>query len=100
MRNAEERIDRLHTIVKELERQRDGRRLAGLGGLTTAFAILLIAAIAGVDGLWNGVAEGSLTGTSLLSENGGGYVLVAVIAFFVGVVLTAALIRLRRKARK
>ena len=41
--------------------------------------------------------EGQFTGASMLSESAGGYVLIAVIAFFAGVIITAVLLRSRRK---
>ncbi len=97
MRTAEERIRRLHSRAAELERSRDRRQIACLGSASVFFAILLSVMIAQTNDLEYSVMGDAFTGSSLLNESTGGYVLVAVIAFFAGVAVTAIIFRCRRR---
>lgn len=91
MRNTEERIERLHKRAKQLEARRERRFTA----LAVSFCLILFASLLGIirqvagqitDVTVNSV--NSYAGASLLSSEAGGYVLVAVIAFMLGVVVT------------
>lgn len=88
MRNTEERIERLHKRAKQLEARRERRFTA----LAVSFCLILFASLLGiirqVAGQITDVAVNSYAGASLLSSEAGGYVLVAVIAFMLGVVVT------------
>lgn len=97
MRTTEERIRHLHRRARELGRQRDQRRLTGLGSASVFFAVLLTAMLTQMDGVFQSVPGEQYAGASLLDETAGGYVLAAVIAFFVGVLLTAAIFRYRQR---
>ena len=97
MRTAEERISKLHKRAEQLQRQKDRRQIAGLGSMSAFFAVLLTAILFQEVGLSQGVSEGQFTGSSLLSDVAGGYVLAAVLAFFAGVIITAVIFRYRRK---
>ena len=96
MRTAEERIEQLHRRANVLQKQRNRRQIAGFGGASAFFAVLLTAAMVQTGTLANTITGNDFTGSSLLGESTGGYVLAAVIAFFVGVILTAAIFRRRR----
>lgn len=97
MRTAEERTRQLHRRAMEMEQSRNRRQLAGFGGLSGVFAVLLISMLVQTNRLSESVIYDHFAGSSLLSESTGGYVLIAVIAFFVGVVLTAVIHRRRKK---
>ena len=97
MRTTEERIELLHRRTREMERQRSNRQVAGFGGASALLALLLIAVMIQTIGLTPSGTDDSFTGSSLLGESAGGYVLAAVIAFFVGVIVTAVCYRMRHK---
>ena len=93
MRTSEERLKLLHERADEMQRQRDALRLKLTGGASGVLAVCLISLLAVFGKSGHGITESGYAGTSLLSESAGGYVLVAVIAFAVGVVLTVMLTR-------
>lgn len=97
MRTAEERIRKLHKRANELERQKSKHQMMGLGGVSAILAAALLAVMIRMDALTNSIDNGQFTGSSLLGESAGGYVLAAVIAFFIGVILTAVIFRYRRR---
>ena len=97
MRTPEKRISELHKRAGRLQRKKDRRQIAGLGSVSAFFAVLLAATLVQTDGLSQSASEGQFTGSSLLSEATGGYILAAVLAFFAGVIITAAIFRYRRK---
>ncbi|MBO6065703.1 MAG: hypothetical protein J6P36_04710 [Lachnospiraceae bacterium] len=88
MRNAEERIQRLHERAEQL-RIRKERRITAIAG---AMCLVLFAALLGIvrelSGEISDVAGNAFTGSSLLSSEAGAYILVAVIAFMLGVIVT------------
>ncbi len=73
------------------------RRIASAGTASGALAIALAALIGKLGGLTHRPAAEGYAGASMLSEDAGGYVLAAVLAFMLGVVVTMACIRARRK---
>ena len=80
---------------------KQGRERAGLifaGGVSTVLGAVLIPLIGVSGGLRHGVRVVDEAGTALLVESAGGYVLTAVIAFMVGVIVTTACVR-RKKRR-
>ena len=94
---AEERVASLHARMDALRERRERKKTAALGagcGLLAACLILLIGNIG--TGASGGTA-GLYSGATMLFENAGGYVLLAVAAFMVGVIVTATLMRSRRK---
>ena len=99
MRTGEERIARLHLRAERLERQREKRRLGLFGGASAALMLLLVSAVVLAGGDLRGTEPGSLAGSSLLEEGAGGYVLVAVAAFLLGVILTAVIRWYRSRGR-
>ena len=97
MRSNEERIRLMHKKAAGLQRKKDKRRLITAGGISTALFAVLLSLTFCLQGLTNGYQEGQFTASSLLSESTGGYVLVAVIFFMLGVLISVTLIRYRRK---
>lgn len=97
MRSEEDRIQRLHRRTAQLKRQRRRHQLAGLGSASAFLMVLLAALLLQTNELSPSIPEGGYTGSSLLGESAGGYVLAAVIAFSVGVIITALVFRVRRR---
>ena len=96
MRNTDERLALLHKRASEMQRKHDRTALILQG---SGSAVLMFAVITMVR-MYSGSAETTalFTGETLLDENTGGYVLVAVIAFMAGTLLTVFLIRHRRSS--
>lgn len=97
MRTQDERILKLHNRAKELKKQKEMRGLAISGSVSVFFAVLLVAVMLRTDSIYQSIAGSGFTGSSLLSENAGGYVLAAVAAFFIGVIITAIIYKCRKK---
>ena len=93
MRDHRERLAVLHRRSDEIRHGRDAASLFMQGAGCTVLFILLALTV----GMYSGGAEpvSLYTGASLLDENAGGYVLVAVIAFMAGAAVTAYLIKRR-----
>lgn len=98
MRTAEERITEMHTRAQALEKSRLRRQMEALGATSFALAALVVAALLQVSGAPIFAPETQFTGTSMLGQSTGGYVLAAVLAFFVGVVVTLMVVK--RHARR
>ena len=73
------------------------RRIASAGAASGALAIALAAMIGKLGGLTHRPATEGYAGASMLSEDAGGYVLAAVLAFMLGVIVTVLCIRYRTK---
>ena len=97
MRTAEERLEMMHSRAHAIKRERDAAWVKALGGATGALALCLVTLLSVMGKGGHDITGAGYAGTSLLSEDAGGYVLVAVIAFAVGVAITAILIRYRKK---
>lgn len=96
MRTQKERIQKLHMRAMELKKQRARRRLAVTGGASCFLAVLLIAVMLRTNSVYQSIAGSGFAGSSLLSDSVGGYVLAAVIAFFIGVIITAVIYKTRK----
>ena len=94
MRTQEERRMLLHQRADQLRRRRVKKAVTVFSTMSALLLVVLTSMIAS----WNSltVPEGQYTGSSLLGDSAGGYVLAAVLAFVAGVVLTVVLIRRRR----
>lgn len=93
---AEERIASLHARMDALRERRERKKTAALGagcGLLTVCLVLLIFG----QGTAGGGTANLYSGAVMLFENAGGYVLLAVAAFMVGVIVTVLCIRHREK---
>lgn len=96
MRSNEERIRLMHERAAGLQRKKDRGRLITAGSISTALFAVLLSLTLYLQGL-TGYTDGQFTASSLLSDSAGGYVLVAVIFFMLGVVISVALIRYQRR---
>lgn len=97
MRTAEERLALLHRRADLLEKKKELALLKALGGVSGSLAVCLLALFTLFGQGGHGIASSGYAATSLLSEHAGGYVLAALIAFALGVVVTVALIRHGKK---
>ena len=97
MRTEDERIQRLHMRARELKKKKERLELTLSGGASVLLTVLLVAVMLRTDRVYQNLVGSGFTGSSLLSESAGGYVLAAVIAFFIGVVITAVIYRYRKR---
>ncbi len=97
MRTAQERINVLHERARALRRRRQQSALTLLGAVCGILLICLTGEVMTLDHVHTGVSPGMYTGATMLFESAGGYVLVAVIAFAVGAVITSVLVRRRQQ---
>ena len=96
MKTAQERIDALHQRAHEFRRRRENAALRGLGTVSGLLLACLTALIFGAEHAHTGVSPGTYTGAAMLFESAGGYVLIAVFAFAIGVILAALVLRRRQ----
>ena len=97
MRTAEERLALLHRRAELLEKKKELALVRLLGGVSGSLAVCLLALFTLFGQGGHGIASSGYAATSLLSENAGGYVLAALIAFALGVVVTVMLHKRRRR---
>ncbi|MBQ3466627.1 MAG: hypothetical protein IJH22_06865 [Firmicutes bacterium] len=100
MRNTEEKIRIMHKRAAAIKRKEDRFRLRVLGSLSGCLLVCLIVMVQKLGGLQHDVLIGQTTGSSLLDDGTGGYVLAAVIAFIAGVIITAMIYKWKNKAQR
>ena len=100
MMTNEERIQALHARISALRRARERRKTDTIGASGIALTVCLLFLIFGSGGLHPGGVAGLYSGATMLFEGAGPYVLIAIIAFMAGVIVTAALIRNRQKEER
>ena len=94
---ADERLTALHKKMEALHRQRERRKTAALGsGCAGLFTVLAVLIFGGDPG--RGGTAGLYSGATMLFEGAGAYVLVAVLAFTLGVMITVTLIRRKNRS--
>ena len=97
MRTQDERIELLHMRAAEIEKKRNRLRAAGWGSVSACLCMLLAACLYYSESAFHNAVDTQLNGSSLLGESAGGYVLAAVAAFFIGVIITSLIFRYRNK---
>lgn len=95
--SSEERVSSLHMRMNALKERQERRRTAALGTGCSFLAVCLILLICTEDTGSAGGTAGLYSGATMMFENAGGYVAIAVTAFMAGVVITAALIRKKNR---
>ena len=96
MRSTEERIKMMHKRAAEMQKKREKMLLAGMGIVSAFLGIILIAFTGYSIGAPGAVTDAAMAGASMLAENAGGYVLVAVAAFFAAVMITVVCLKYRK----
>lgn len=99
VKSAEERVKELHHRAVMIKQRRNGGQAAVFGGVSLVLLAALSFAVWQVSGMSANPTGETFAGASLLAGSTGGYVLTAVIAFFVGVVITAVIFRYRKRKR-
>ena len=97
MRTNEERIQALHARMASLQRARERRKTSMIGTVSFVLTVCLLFMVFGGGGIHPGGAAGLYSGAIMLFEGAGPYVLIAIIAFMAGTVITALCIRYRMK---
>ena len=100
MRTDRERIALLHKRAGELQKRIDRMYTRLWGIASAALFVCLTWMTVTLSGGGHAMTDGTAAGSSLLSDNAGGYVLAAVLAFMFGVLITAFLIRRGERRRK
>ncbi len=91
MKSNEERIELMHKKAKKLQYERNRRLMIGSAIVgVMLFAVLIVSSVV-FNVQIEGTAETTFAASSLFSYSLGGYVMVAVIAFMIGVVITVIL---------
>ena len=91
MKSNEERIELMHKKAEKLRHKRNKRLMAVSASICALLFAILIAASVGIETQVAGTAETTFAASSLFSASIGGYVMVAVIAFMIGVAITVIL---------
>ena len=91
MRSTEEIVWAVHVQASELRHRQANVRLLLSGGACGVLSMMLLAAVGSFGGLWHKALTESYAGASLLGDSAGGYILVAVAAFMLGVIVTVIL---------
>jgi hypothetical protein len=100
MHDTAERVRRVQLRAGELHRKRERRLLGGLASLCVLLAFSLVGTVGIMTGGGRGCTVLGSYGAILLHDDAGGYVLASVLAFTVGVVVTALCIRHRKKEKE
>ena len=88
MKSNEERIELMHKKAKKLQYERNRRLMIGSAIVgVMLFAVLIVSSVV-FNVQIEGTAETTFAASSLFSYSLWGYVMVAVIAFMIGVVIT------------
>ena len=93
----EERIQSLHARMDALRRARERRKTVVIGAAGVILTICLILLIFSSGGMHSGGTVGLYSGTTMLFEGAGASVLIAIVAFMAGVIVTVTIMRSRRK---
>ena len=93
----EEKIRSLHERMDVYSRKLDRQKTTLFGAASAVLAISLIVIIFVGGGTLIGEAGSMYSGATMLFENAGGYVLLAIGSFMVGVVVTVLCIRYRKR---
>jgi hypothetical protein len=96
---TEERLAALHTKMNERRRMRERRRTGYIGACCVLLSVCLVLLIFG-SGAHNCASAGIFSGSMMLFEGSGGYVLIAVVAFMAGAAITILLIKKKERDAK
>ena len=99
MRSAYERIDAMHERARLIRHARDKTINVILGTLSALMLVAIVVLAALPSGMLHTIEIAGETGSSLLDEGVGGYVLVAVISFMAAVFITVLCIKRNNKRR-
>ena len=93
----EERVAALHEKMHSRRRKKD-RRMAAICGAASSLVFTCLVLLIGLqDGPHEGTTAGVYSGAALLFSGIGGYVLIGVLAFVIGVGITVICIRRNKR---
>ena len=84
---------RSDTIIK----RRETVKMRMLSGITVMLTVVLVSVVSVLSGVYGVNSQRSVYGSFLISEETGGYILVAIIAFTLGVIVTLLTQKYRRR---
>jgi hypothetical protein len=96
MMHEDEMIFRMHERAARKQAGKERRIIAAEGGAGAALIALLLGIIIRLDKGGHSISRMSFAGASLLGNDVGGYVLIALIAFLAGVTVTVVSFRYRK----
>lgn len=96
MKTEQERIESMHARAAEIRRQRERQSTMMLSALSMILFAGLVTVLARISALHQIADSEGMTGSSLLDSSAGGYVLIAVIAFTLGAVITVLCLKGRK----
>ena len=85
---------------EKIEKKRERRKTNILTGMSVSLIAVLTIVIGLVPGQAVSVPEGTVYGSFLLSPEAGGYVLIALLAFAIGIITTVICFRSKKKSDK
>ena len=99
MRTNEELLQAMHQRVAAIERRKINTKTVATGGVCSMLMLGLLFLIIRFGGVQHRILSSDYSGASLLADDVGGYVLVALAAFMAGAAIVAFL-RARRKKQR
>ena len=99
MRTNEEMLQAMHQRVAAIERRKINTKTAATGSACSMLALGLLLLIIRFGGAQHRILSSDYSGASLLADDVGGYVLVALAAFMAGAAIVAFLRSRRKKQR-
>ena len=97
---SDEALKKIFEKSKEIRETRERRRITVLATVTSVLACLLIATVVLLKGQTFSEATTSKFGAFLLPSEAGGYVLVGVAAFILGIVITVCALAYRKRNKE
>ncbi len=95
-----ERLAELHKRMTGLRKKREGRLLNAMGAASTVLFACLFIMVQHLGVGRFGAISNIYSGSTLLYEEAGGYVLTAIVAFVIGTVVTIICVRKHKKEKE
>ena len=96
----QERLDEVFRRAENIRRKQDKKRIAVLGGTGAALTVCLILVIGAVPRQGTAKPEATALGAFLLGPETGGYVIVALLAFILGIIVSGVTRSIRETGEK
>ena len=97
---AEEKVSSLHKRMNTMRRKKEHQKTSAIGALNIGLSACLLFLLFRKGTAQFGGPAGMYSGSTLLFEGAGGYVLVAVIAFTAAVITTVLCMRYQNKNKE
>ncbi|MEE3466808.1 MAG: hypothetical protein VZQ83_00050 [Eubacterium sp.] len=91
----EERVARLHQKMRVRRQMKERRKTRLYGAASCALLMCLVALVVLQGGVHQGTTASLYAGATMLFEDVGGYVLLAIVAFMAGVCVTVVCMRMK-----